>query len=44
LGPLLYLVCIALTWVNVPLSLLLNVALAVFFALPPHRAVRAAGR
>jgi uncharacterized membrane protein len=43
-GPLLYLVCIALTWVNVPLSLLLNVALAVFFALPSHRAVRAAGR
>jgi uncharacterized membrane protein len=43
-GPLLYLVCVALTWVNVPLSLLLNVALAVFFALPPHRAVRVAGR
>ena len=42
LGPLLYLVCIALTWVNVPVSLLLNVALAVFFALPPHRAVGAA--
>jgi len=40
-GPLLYLVCIALTWVNVPLSLLLNISLAVFFALPPHRAVRA---
>jgi len=44
LGPLLYLVCIALTWVNVPLSLLMNVALAVFFALPPHRAVRVAGK
>jgi len=44
LGPLLYLVCIALTWVNVPLSLLVNIALAVFFALPPHRAVRVAGR
>jgi uncharacterized membrane protein len=43
-GPLLYLVCIALTWVNVPVSLLLNVALAVFFALPPHRAVHAASR
>jgi len=43
-GPLLYLVCIALAWVNVPVSLLLNVALAVFFALPPHRAVRAAGK
>ncbi len=44
LGPALYLVCIAMTWVNVPLSLLLNIALAVFFALPPHRAVRAASR
>jgi len=43
-GPLLYLVCIALTWVNVPASLLLNVALAVFFALPSHHAVRAVGR
>lgn len=43
-GPLLYLVCIALTWVNVPVSLLLNVALAVFFALPPHRAARDANR
>jgi uncharacterized membrane protein len=37
-GPLLYLVCVALAWVNVPASLLLNVALAFFFALPPHRA------
>jgi uncharacterized membrane protein len=44
LGPLLYLLCVALTWVNVPLSLLVNIALAVFFALPPHRAVRVAGR
>jgi len=43
-GPLLYLVCIALAWVNVPVSLLLNVALAVFFALPLHRAFRVAGR
>jgi len=41
-GPLLYLACIALTWVNVPLSLLLNIALAIFFALPPHRVVRSA--
>jgi hypothetical protein len=43
-GPLLYLVCIALAWVNVPASLLLNIALAVFFALPSHRTVRAADR
>ena len=41
-GPLLYLVCIALTWVSVPVSLVLNILLAVFFALPPHRAVRGA--
>jgi uncharacterized membrane protein len=38
-GPVLYLVCFALAWVSVPASLLLNVALAGFFALPP-RAVR----
>jgi uncharacterized membrane protein len=44
LGPLLYLICIALAWVNVPLSLLLNIVLAVFFALPPHRAARVARR
>jgi len=35
-GPLMYLACIALTWVSVPLSLLLNIALAVFFAFPPR--------
>jgi uncharacterized membrane protein len=43
-GPILYLVCIALAWVNVPVSLLLNVALAVFFALPLPRAWRAANK
>jgi uncharacterized membrane protein len=43
-GPILYLVCIALTWVSVPVSLLLNVALAVFFALPLHRALRVVGK
>jgi len=36
LGPLAYLVCFALTWVSVPLSLALNIALAVFFAIPPR--------
>jgi len=30
-----YLICIALVWVSVPASLLGNVALAVFFAVPP---------
>jgi uncharacterized membrane protein len=39
-GPVCYLVCIALAWVSVPASLFLNVALAVFFALPARRAVR----
>jgi uncharacterized membrane protein len=43
-GPLLYLVCIALTWVSVSASLLLNIGLAVFFALPPHRVMRGASR
>lgn len=33
-GPLAYLVCLALTWVSVPLSLGLNIALAIFFAIP----------
>jgi uncharacterized membrane protein len=34
-GPALYLVCLGLTWVSVPASLLMNIALACFFALPP---------
>jgi uncharacterized membrane protein len=33
-GPVSYLVCLALTWVSVPASLALNIALAVFFAVP----------
>ena len=33
-GPVSYLVCFAFTWVSVATSLVLNVALAVFFALP----------
>jgi len=35
-GPLLYLVCLALAWISVPASLAMNLALACFFALPPH--------
>jgi uncharacterized membrane protein len=35
-GPISYLLCFALTWVSVPLSLALNIALAVFFAFPAH--------
>jgi uncharacterized membrane protein len=34
-GPILYLICFVLGWVSVPASLVLNFALACFFALPP---------
>src|SRR5262249_18611992 len=34
-GPLTYLLCLALAWVDVRMSLGLNVALAMYFALPP---------
>jgi uncharacterized membrane protein len=34
-GPLLYLICFGLAWVSVAASLGLNLALAIFFALPP---------
>jgi uncharacterized membrane protein len=33
-GPIAYLVCFGLTWVSVPASLILNIALAAFFAIP----------
>jgi uncharacterized membrane protein len=39
-GPLMYLVCFALVWVSVAASLIVNCALAIFFALPPHVATR----
>ncbi len=35
-GPIAYLVCLGLTWVSVPASLILNIGLAVFFAIPPR--------
>jgi hypothetical protein len=35
-GPMLYLICVLLAWVSVSASLLLNVALGGFFALPPR--------
>ena len=35
-GPLMYLACLAVGWISVPLSLVINFALAVFFALPPR--------
>lgn len=40
-GPVSYLICFALTWVSIPASLALNVALAVFFALPAASAIKA---
>jgi uncharacterized membrane protein len=35
-GPILYLVCLGLSWLSAAASLALNFALACFFALPPH--------
>jgi len=43
-GPISYLVCVALGWVNVPASLALNAALACFFALPPSWATKVGRR
>jgi len=39
-GPLLYFICFASGWVSVPASLVLNFALACFFALPPKFGAR----
>lgn len=39
-GPVAYAVCLGLTWVSVPASILLNVLLAIFFAIPPKIAAR----
>jgi uncharacterized membrane protein len=36
LGPVFYLVCLGLSWLSAAASLALNLALACFFALPPH--------
>jgi TMEM175 potassium channel family protein len=35
-GPVSYLICFGLTWVSVPASLAVNIALAMFFAVPPR--------
>lgn len=35
-GPMPYLVCLGLTWVSVPASLISNIGLAIFFAIPPR--------
>jgi uncharacterized membrane protein len=34
-GPIIYLICFGLAWIDVRASVALNVALAIFFALPP---------
>jgi len=34
-GPVSYLMCFGLSWISVPTSLILNIGLAMFFALPP---------
>lgn len=36
IGPLAYLVCLGLSWISGPVSIGLNVLLAVFFAIPPE--------
>jgi len=35
-GPIAYLACFLLSWISVPASLAVNIALAVFFAIPPR--------
>ena len=39
-GPLAYAIAIALAWVSITASLLINLVLAFFFAIPPHYASR----
>jgi uncharacterized membrane protein len=39
-GPVAYLIAVALAWVSIPASLLINLVLAIFFALPPRYAVK----
>jgi TMEM175 potassium channel family protein len=34
-GPMAYRACLALTWISVPASIVANVVLAIFFAIPP---------
>jgi uncharacterized membrane protein len=42
LGPMVYLVCLVLAWFSVTASLLMNIALAIYFLLPPARATKLA--
>ena len=43
-GPVVYFLCMALAWISVPASLLMNIALAIYFLLPPARSGRLAGK
>jgi hypothetical protein len=40
LGPMVYLVCLILAGFSVTASLLMNIALAIYFLLPPARATK----
>jgi TMEM175 potassium channel family protein len=40
-GPVSYCIAIALAWISIPSSLIINVVLAMYFAMPPHIANRA---
>jgi len=40
LGPIAYLICLGMVWVSVGVSLALNVALAVYFAIPAQRVTK----
>lgn len=42
-GPLLYVACFVVAWIDVRVSIALNVALAIFFALPPSLMRKAKG-
>ena len=37
MGPISYLICFGVGWVSVPASFVLNIAMAVFFAMPPKK-------
>ena len=41
MGPVMYLFCFALTWWSVPLSLVMNAGMALFFLLSPDRCAKA---
>ena len=40
IGPAMYLICLAVTWWSVPLSLAMNGGMALFFLLSPDRSLK----